>query len=85
MTKAETLKVTVSIHEIKEMVQAGNTQEAINSLDKMFKVYCRLGRNIEAISCGAALHGQAVIDEAETENRIINSSSLMMHEIQLAK
>lgn len=78
-------KVAVSLHAIKEKVEQGRVEEAVKDLDRFWDVMCRLGRNNEAITVGAALHGTQVIEEAKTENRVILGSGLYFHDILLAK
>lgn len=80
-------RTAVSLSEIKKMIEQGDTQEATKSIDRLWEVMGRLGRNKEVIHCGATIHTEETISEAERENNVIlgSSSSLMLHQILLAK
>jgi hypothetical protein len=77
-------KLAVSLSEIKKQVEEGNTKDALESLDRLWKVTCRIGRNEEALNC-SYLHTKETLEDAERENRIIKGSLQYPHEIVLAK
>lgn len=77
-------KLSVSLSEIKKQVEEGNIKDALESLDRLWKVTCRIGRNEEALSC-SYLHTKETLEDAERENRIIKGSLQYPHEIVLAK
>ena len=77
-------KLAVSLSEIKKQVEEGNTKDALESLDRLWKVVCRIDRNEEALNC-SYLHTKEILKDAERENKIIKSSIQYLHEIVLAK
>ncbi len=77
-------KLAVSLSEIKKQVEEGNTKKALDSLDRLWKVTCRIKRNEEALNC-SYLHTKDTLENAEKENRIIKGSTLYPHEIVLTK
>jgi hypothetical protein len=83
MSSYET-RLCVSISEIKKQVENGSIEEALVSLERLWKVTCRIKRNNEVISC-SNLHSEETVENAKTENRIIKGSGLYPHEILLAK
>lgn len=77
-------KLGVSVSEIKKQVEFGNIKDALESLDRLWEVTCRIARNEEVLNC-SYLHTEETLKDAERENRIIKSSSQYPHEIVLAK
>jgi hypothetical protein len=77
-------KIAVSLSEIEKQVKEGNTKDALESLDRLWKVVCRIGSNEEVLNC-SYLHTKEVLKDAERENKIIKSSIQYLHEIVLAK
>jgi len=78
-------RTAISLSEIKKQIEHGNLSEGLESIDKLWQVMGRLGKNKEAITVGEGLHGTEVIKKAHEENRIILGSHLDLHEIILAK
>jgi hypothetical protein len=77
-------KIAVSLSEIEKQVKEGNTKNALESLDRLWKVVCRIGSNEEVLNC-SYLHTAEVLKDAERENKNIKSSRQYLHEIVLAK
>jgi hypothetical protein len=77
-------KIAVSLYEIKRSIEKGSSEEAMISLNILWEVVGRIGMNKEVISC-SMIHEDETVKRSETENRIILSSKLMLHEIQLKK
>jgi hypothetical protein len=75
-------KLAVSLSEIEKQVKEGNTKDALESLDRLWKVVCRIGSNEEVLNC-SYLHTKEVLKDAERENKIIKSSIQYLHEIVL--
>ena len=79
-----TAKLATSLSEIKKQVEEGNTKDALESLDRLFEVTCRLGKNEEALIC-SYLHTKETLENAERENNLIQGSLEYPHEIVLKK
>jgi hypothetical protein len=77
-------KIAVSLYEIKRSIEKGSSEEAMISLNILWEVVGRIGRNKEIISISGANEIEAV-KRAEIENKSILSSPLMLHQIQIFK
>jgi hypothetical protein len=77
-------KIAVSLYEIKRSIEKGSSEEAMISLNILWEVVGRIGRNKEIISISGTNEIEAV-KIAEIENKSILSSPLMLHQIQIFK
>lgn len=77
-------KLVISLSEIKKQVEQGNTKDALESLDRLWKVSGRIARNEEALNC-SYLHTKETLENAERENNLIQGSLQYPHEIELKK
>lgn len=77
-------KIAVSLDEIKKQIERGDTGVALESLDRLWQVVSRVGRNEESLSC-SYLHSKETLEDAKRENKIIEGSIQLLHEIVLKK
>lgn len=75
-------KLAVSISEIKKQVEQGDKNGALDSLNNLWEVTCRLKKNNEVITC-SYMHGEEVTESARKENNDIMGSDKYPHEIIL--
>tara|TARA_R110000803_G_scaffold156365_4_gene220910 strand:- start:620 stop:844 length:225 start_codon:yes stop_codon:yes gene_type:complete len=67
-------KITaVKISEIEKQIENGNKAEALKQTRELWKTFCALGRNNEAIFCGS-LHAPETLENARRENKLILSN-----------